>query len=129
MIYLAGKGPTDLALMEAGFTILRMTENNPAALRELISFLRYGGKPFVLGDQRQFLKRFIAFAGDKEASVLQQYAQGGNVDEKKRKLFDVLWLHETSAKIDPQNDLNIHLTKGKSVDALAIALDNSLKSQ
>jgi hypothetical protein len=129
MLFMAGKGfpPTDL--LDAGWTIVRMREKDPAGLKELVGFLRYSGEFFLLKDQSNYLKRFIAFAGKGDAAQLADYTNSGNSDAKGRPIFDVLWLHEPNDVIAPGNGFKVHATKGSgSLPALAIELENTLKS-
>lgn len=61
LVLLTGKSGMPEALMQRGYTLLRLNSADSAALRDLVSFLRYGGGPegFLLGDQKRFLKRAI----------------------------------------------------------------------
>ena len=65
LILLTGKSQANPDLMQKGYIVLRIKTSDAAAIRELVSFLRYGGgpEPFLLGDQKRFVKRAIV-AGD-----------------------------------------------------------------
>jgi hypothetical protein len=82
----SGKPGNLQPLMQRGYTVLQMKTGDAAAIREMVTFLRYGGGPdaLLLGDQRRFLKRAI-LAGDPEAlaSILLT-----NQDAKNRRLID-----------------------------------------
>lgn len=76
--------------LDRGTTFLRLMWKDPgtmqAGVREVVLFLKLTGGPFLLGDQRRFLKRVI-YAGDRD--WLQHFvAAGHNKDEKERALFD-----------------------------------------
>jgi hypothetical protein len=45
----------------------------PAAIRDLISYLKTTGGPFLLGDQRRFLKRAIGFGTSQSARFLRHF--------------------------------------------------------
>jgi hypothetical protein len=131
LLYVIGKGPDEKALLEAGFIILRVTGDNPAAVRDVVEYFRYGGTGILLlSDQRQFVKRTIAFASGPDVPKLAQLAKGGfTTGDKDRKVFDILWAHDSDTKIDPvPNGAQVHLTKGKPLDVLAIQLQNQLST-
>lgn len=63
-----------------------------AAVRDTISFLKYGGVETLLGDQRRFLKRSIGFGISQSGRFLRTFLYYGfNEDEKARKVFDGVW--------------------------------------
>ena len=68
LVLLTGKSGNPEPLMERGYSILHMKTGDAAAIREMVSFLRFGGgpEPFLLGDQKRFIKRAIA-VGDAAA--------------------------------------------------------------
>lgn len=69
-----------------------------AGVRDLISFLKYGGRPLLLGDQRRFIKRAIAFGTSQSGRFLRQFLYDGfNQDEQGRKVFDGVWAHVAGA--------------------------------
>src|SRR3954447_13126781 len=47
-------------LVDGGYTVLQVPDPNRSNVGDMIAFLRYDGSPFLLGDQRRFLKRTIA---------------------------------------------------------------------
>jgi len=131
LLYVIGKGPDEKALLEAGFIVLRVRGDNPAAARDIVEFFRYGGTGILLlSDQRRFVKRTIAFASGPDARRLAELAKSGfTTGDKDRKVFDVLWVHDSEIKIDPvPNGAQVHATKGKPLDALAIQLHNELSA-
>ncbi|MBK5295039.1 MAG: hypothetical protein JJE04_25605 [Acidobacteriia bacterium] len=69
----------------------------PAAVRDFISFLKYGSSASalaVLGDQRRFIKRAIGFGTSQSGRFLRTFLYYGfNRDEENRKVFDGVWAH------------------------------------
>jgi hypothetical protein len=131
LLYAIGKGPDEKALLEAGFTILRVRGDNPAAVRDVVEYFRYGGPGILLlSDQRRFIKRTIAFASGRDAQKLATLAQGGfTKGEKDRPVFDALWVHDSEVKIEAvPNGAQVHMTRGKPLDVLAIELHNRLST-
>lgn len=127
LLYMVSEGPSETALLEAGFTVVRLEGNPPAAIRDVIGFLRYGGPNLFLGDQSGVLKRFAAFAAGGDAKVFDfMVKQGFAKDEKSRKIFDVFWLHEAELPFEPIPETKAHVTRGKTLDALAIQLHRQL---
>jgi hypothetical protein len=48
-------------LMQKGMHLLRIENaQSPEAIRDLLGFLRYGGKPLLLSDSRRFVKQVLA---------------------------------------------------------------------
>jgi hypothetical protein len=57
----------------------------PAAVRDLIAFLKYDGGPMLLGDQRRFIKRAIGFGTSQSGRFIRTFVyQGFNADVKVR---------------------------------------------
>jgi hypothetical protein len=84
------------------YEVIYTAENPPiaglgfAAVRDFMSFLRYGGgnATSVLGDQRAFLKRAIAFGVSQSGRFLRTFLYDGfNADERGRIVFDGVWAH------------------------------------
>jgi hypothetical protein len=72
----------------------------PTAVRDMISFLKYGGgpEPFTLGDQRRFLKRAYGFGISQSGRFLRTFLYYGfNADEQNRKVFDGMLVHVAGA--------------------------------
>ena len=72
----------------------------PAAVRDFISYLKYGGgsTTSVLNDQRRYLKRAIGFGTSQSGRFLRTFLYYGfNADEKNRKVFDGVWAHVAGA--------------------------------
>lgn len=69
-----------------------------AAVRDMASFLKYGESPFLLGDQRRFIKRTIGFGVSQTGRFLRHMMyEGFNQDEKSRKALDGVWAHVAGA--------------------------------
>ena len=65
-----------------------------AGIRDLISFLKYGGAETLLADQQRFIKRAIGFGTSQSGRFLRTFLYDGfNADEKNRRTFDALWPH------------------------------------
>jgi hypothetical protein len=70
----------------------------PAAVRDLIAYLKYDGGPMMLGDQRRFLKRAVGIGTSQSGRFLRTFLyQGFNADEKGRRVFDGVWPHVAGA--------------------------------
>jgi hypothetical protein len=129
LLYIIGLGPNEQALLEAGFTILRMRKHSPEALRDVVSYLRFG-RPgiLLLSDQRNYIKRAVAFASGGDVKQLAAMAPM-TVDEQGRKAFDVLWAHDSQIKVEAvPNGAQVHITKGSPLEALAIQLHSQLSA-
>ena len=75
-------------LLAKGFHVLRIERPESAdAIRDLLTFLRYGGKPLLLSDSRQFVKRVIAHV-PKGSSAL--YLKGFDTEYKDAKQRSVV---------------------------------------
>ena len=74
-----------------------VTGLGPAAVRDFISFLKYGSPASavsILGDQRRFIKHAIGFGTSQSGRFLRTFLYYGfNQDEEKRKVFDGVWAH------------------------------------
>lgn len=70
-----------------------------AAVRDFVSFLRYGTDGLsVLGDQRRFIKRAMAYGSSQSGRWLRTFLYDGqNEDEKGRKVFDAIWANVAGA--------------------------------
>ncbi len=69
-----------------------------AAIRDTVSFLKFGGPETLLGDQHDSLKRVIGFGVSQSGRFLRDYLyQGFNQDEKSRQVFDGVWAHVAGA--------------------------------
>lgn len=65
-----------------------------AAVRDIASFMKYGESPFLLGDQKNFIKRTIAFGVSQTGRFLRHMMyEGFNEDEKSRQALDGVWAH------------------------------------
>ncbi len=71
----------------------------PAAIRDLISFFKYGGGPSLLfNGESRFMKRAVGFGTSQSGRFLRAYLYYGfNADEKGRKVFDGVWPHVAGA--------------------------------
>ncbi len=62
----------------------------PAAVRDLVSYLKYGGEQTLAGD----LKRALGFGVSQSGRFLRTFLNDGfNEDEKSRRVFDGVWAH------------------------------------
>jgi hypothetical protein len=69
-----------------------------AGVRDIISFLKYGGAGTMLADQRAFMKRAIGFGTSQSGRFLRTFLYDGfNEDEKGRPVFDGIWAHVAGA--------------------------------
>ncbi|MEP7367865.1 MAG: alpha/beta hydrolase domain-containing protein [Acidobacteriota bacterium] len=73
----------------------------PAAIRDFISFLKYGGPAAgmaVLGDESRYLKRAIGFGTSQSGRFLRTYVYDGfNANEDGKIVFDGVWAHVAGA--------------------------------
>ena len=70
----------------------------PAAVRDFVSFLKYGGPETLLGDQHSYLKRAVGFGASQSGRFLRAYLYDGfNADEKQRRVFDGVWAQVAGA--------------------------------
>ncbi len=69
-----------------------------AAVRDFVSFLKYGGAQTPLNDERNSIKRAIAFGVSQTGRFLREYLYDGfNEDEQHRQVFDGVWAHVAGA--------------------------------
>ncbi len=71
----------------------------PTAVRDLMSFLKYGGNDVtVLGDHHSYIKRAYGFGVSQSGRFLRTFLYYGfNQDEKGRKVFDGILAHVAGA--------------------------------
>ena len=70
----------------------------PAAVRDMVSFLKHGGVETLLADQRRYLKRALGFGVSQSGRFLRTFLyEGFNQDEKNRRVFDGVWAHVAGA--------------------------------
>jgi hypothetical protein len=70
----------------------------PAAIRDLISFFKYGGESMLFNNESRYMKRAIGFGTSQSGRFLRAYLfYGFNADEKGRKVFDGVWPHVAGA--------------------------------
>ena len=63
-----------------------------AAIRDWISYLKYGGAETALGDQRAVAKRALGFGISQSGRFLRTFLYDGfNADESGRRVFDGVW--------------------------------------
>jgi hypothetical protein len=67
----------------------------PAAVRDLMSFLKYGGNAVtVLGDHRRYIKQAYGFGVSQSGRFLRTFLYYGfNADERGRRVFDGIMSH------------------------------------
>ena len=76
----------------------------PTAVRDAVSFLKYGGPDTPLSDQHLYIKRALGFGISQSGRVLRTFLyEGFNVDEKNRPVFDGVWAHIAGAGRGPFN--------------------------
>jgi hypothetical protein len=69
-----------------------------AAIRDTVSFLKYGGPETLLSDQHGRVKRALGFGVSQSGRFLREYLyEGFNADEKNRRVFDGVWAHVAGA--------------------------------
>jgi hypothetical protein len=70
----------------------------PAAIRDLISFFRYGGSSILFNEEHNVVKHAIGFGTSQSGRFLRAYLYYGfNADEKGRQVFDGIWPHVAGA--------------------------------
>jgi hypothetical protein len=70
----------------------------PAAVRDMASYLKYGGVETALGDPAKSVKRTLAFGVSQSGRFLRTFLYDGfNEDEKNRRAFDGVWAHVAGA--------------------------------
>src|SRR5579872_735176 len=69
-----------------------------AAIRDMVSFLKYGGPETLLSEEHGILKRAIGFGVSQSGRFLREYLyEGFNADEQNRRIFDGVWAHVAGA--------------------------------
>ena len=69
-----------------------------AAVRDFVSFLKYGGTQTSLENERNSIKRAIGFGVSQSGRFLREYLYDGfNEDEQHRQVFDGVWAHVAGA--------------------------------
>ena len=69
-----------------------------AAIRDFLSFLKYGGATGLLDDAHSSLRRAIAFGFSQSARLLRTFVYlGFNRDEQGRQVLDGMWAHAGGA--------------------------------
>ena len=70
----------------------------PAAVRDMVTFLKHGGADTLLGDQHAYTKRALAFGVSQSGRFLRTFLHDGfNQDEQGRPVFDGVWAHVAGA--------------------------------
>lgn len=66
----------------------------PTAVRDLISFFKYGGPSMLFNDEHRYMKRAIGFGTSQSGRFLRAFLYWGfNADEKGKMVFDGVWPH------------------------------------
>ena len=96
-----------------------------AGVRDLVSFLKYGGIETMLNDQRRFMKRAIGFGTSQSGRWLRSFLYDGfNADEQGRRVFDGLWAHVAGAGRGSFNQRFAHPTvAGNSTTTMLYPVD------
>jgi hypothetical protein len=69
-----------------------------AAVRDTVSFLKFGGAETSLDDQHNYLKRAVGFGISQSGRFLRTFLYDGfNQDEENRRVFDGVWAHVAGA--------------------------------
>ena len=69
-----------------------------AAVRDTVSYLKYGGADTPLGDEHNQLKRAVGFGISQSGRFLRTFLYDGfNQDERNRRVFDGVWAHVAGA--------------------------------
>lgn len=86
------------------YEVVYETSNPPVAglglagVRDLVSFLKYGGAETLLNEEHASIKRAIAFGVSQSGRFLREFLYDGfNEDERGRKVFDGIWAHVAGA--------------------------------
>ena len=70
----------------------------PAAVRDVVSFLKYGGAQTALSDESKYIQRVIGFGVSQSGRFLRTFLYDGfNEDENSRRAFDGVWAHVAGA--------------------------------
>jgi hypothetical protein len=70
----------------------------PTAVRDAVSYLKYGGANTPLGDFNKDVQRAIAFGVSQSGRFLRTFVNDGfNQDENTRRVFDAVWPHIAGA--------------------------------
>ncbi len=79
----------------------------PAGIRDVISFLKFGGPGdgvTLLGDQHKHLKRAICYGASQSGRFVRAFLYSGfNQDEQNRRVFDGMWAHIAGAGVGSFN--------------------------
>jgi hypothetical protein len=69
-----------------------------AAVRDTVSYLKYGGAETLLADEHNQIKRTLGFGNSQSGRFLRTFLYDGfNQDEKNRRVFDGVWAHVAGA--------------------------------
>jgi len=64
----------------------------PAAMRDMVSFMKHGGAETLLADQHQYIKRAVGIGVSQSGRFLRSFLYDGfNQDEKDARVFDGVW--------------------------------------
>jgi len=70
----------------------------PAAVRDAVSYLKYGGVDSPLGDFHKDVQRSIGFGISQSGRFLRTFVHDGfNIDENTRRVFNGVWAHIAGA--------------------------------
>jgi Alpha/beta hydrolase domain len=76
-----------------------------AAVRDLISFLKYGGAPTTMGDQAKYKHSAYGFGVSQSGRYLRKFLYDGfNADEKGRQVFDGILAHVAGGGLGSFNE-------------------------
>jgi len=70
----------------------------PAAVRDTVSYLKYGGVESILGEEHTHIQRTLGFGVSQSGRFLRTFLYDGfNQDESSRRVFDGVWAHIAGA--------------------------------
>jgi hypothetical protein len=106
----------DNNLIQRGYTFLRMQTGDAAAIREFVSYVRYGApiQTFVLADQRRFIKRAV-FVGDAKSVESVVFT---NADPKNRPYFDAAVVTGKKANFTVPEKLKVLHAESKPAETI-----------
>jgi hypothetical protein len=102
-----------------------MQTGDAAAIREFVSYLRYGAQiqTFVLADQRRFIKRAV-FVGDAKSTESVVFT---NADPKNRPYFDAAVVTGKKANFAVPEKLTVLHAESKPADTI-VRVETELKA-
>jgi hypothetical protein len=102
LVVLSSGGDAELLpLLQKGWHLVRIGNTQSAdAIRDLLVFLRYGGKPLLLSDSRRFVKRVVAHVPSGAPPTYREGVSTDAKDAQNRRIVDELHTSELSTLAD-----------------------------